>query len=63
MLYTLLGKPMLYTGHIDVGPCGHYVGRVLDTLYHAMTLPGVNPPTIGSSILFAYGSVQGLYLS
>ena len=46
MLYTLLGRPMLYTGNIDVGPCGHYVGRVLDTLYHAMTLPGVNPPTL-----------------
>ena len=38
------GPALLYIGPIDVGPYGHYVGQV--TLYHAMTLSGVNPPTV-----------------
>ena len=38
------GPARLYIGPIDVGPYGHYVGQV--TTYHAMTLSGVNPPTL-----------------
>ena len=38
------GRPLLSIGPIDVGPYGHYVGQA--TLYHALTLSGVNPPTV-----------------
>ena len=38
------GPAPLCIDPIDAGPYGHYVGQV--TLYHAMTLSRVNPPTV-----------------
>ena len=41
------GVPWIYIGHTDVGPYRYYVRQcTLGTLYHAMTLPGVKPPTV-----------------